>query len=270
MSALDFYVQSLNVEITSSEALLAGAATGAFTSDVNAAMDIDLAVVKDLFRFHTDGIEILDASSSDITYRVNYTPVDLQSNPTDPVLASAWLSDVDVLDGDAITDEQTGVANQKVTFEYVRYLAKKLFNTHLGVDLFSNEEQLRNDLHTNAKAAMNTHLTALTDISNNEQNPENQNYISAEQATTGDFSVHPHPSYAILRQIISDAPSRLEDISANLVSGTESTYSEFKMPFLAGDKIYFQLKVKAANGQELATGVATIPDRTYRVRMTVV
>lgn len=273
-SSSDFYVQALNVSIDASYAQITGVDTTSFDCSVNATFDLQLSAVQDLFRFHTDATDINDDVVNDIRYRVNYTNVTDLDN--EDVLTADWLSGVALeAGGDSIYEAQSTIANQTVPFEFVRYLAKKLFNTHLGVDLFSNEADLRNDLHRAGKVALNTHLTALNDLTSTDADtPENSAYLTSTEAAAlpeDPFGGHPHPSYAILQQILNQKRERLDQgLSSLLISGTE-TYPEFKMPFIEDDNIFFKLTIRSAEGQnEVVEGTGKPDDRTYKIRIHIV
>jgi hypothetical protein len=76
---------------------------------------------------------------------------------------------------------------------------------------------------------------------------------------------------ASLLQIIKFAPERLADITTYEV-GVDGTSGEtwYKTPFLAGDKIYFNLTVNPHADQDTATTGATVTPRVYLIRGTLV
>jgi hypothetical protein len=271
--SITFSVQALNVSVDAAKALLAGVTDTSFECDVVADLDLPLADAQDLFRFQSDAIDITDAEADDIKYKVNYTSsntLDASGIPTE-VVSADWLANTlcsGTDNSDPIYEAGTsGAAFKGVAFEYVRYLAHNLFNTHLGVDLFSNEEEVRAALDRSARSALDTKMTDLAGL-------EGGAYITPSQMT-GDFS---HPSHVILSKIILDAPERLATLADYAIAGGDesgadpaSTEPTFKMPLAVGDKIQFKLTVQAESTQsDIVDSSAAIANRTYRIVMNVV
>lgn len=233
MSSQDFYLSQLNVSVDASSATLSGVDTTAFTGDAIAAVQIPLSHVMTMFQFHTDSTDITDVSSNDLSYKTVYTSsaaplnIDLDTNTT-------------VIDG-AI---DSNAADKHVDFDYVRYLARELFNTHLGVDLISNEESLRTTLNADFKSKFNVVLVDLSNVGITYNN-------------------NPSPAKSILDQVIDNDPDRLSDI--NPLSLGDSWYMA---PLVPGDILYFRLTVSAATGQHALTGVDPISPRTYLIKAT--
>jgi hypothetical protein len=266
-TGLTFSLQALNVEVDAIKAVMEFEVETDFSGNVTADFDIELTTVKNLFRFQSDAVDITDASAADIKYKVQYTEtLDADNVPTP--LSVDWLGNTLCIAGDSIYDEGTSGATFKaVTYEYVRYLAKKLFNTHLGVDLFSNELSVRTELDKSAREALNTKLLELAGL----------DYVDITGVTFQ--SGFKHPSYVILSKIIANAPERLQDLSSNFIdNGADTTGVNetpiFQMPLLVGDKLQFLLTVNADADQgkivDLVNNGPTIDPRTYKIIMNVV
>jgi hypothetical protein len=264
-SPITFSVQALNVEVTSALAALSGVTDTDFTCDVTADLSISLAAAQDLFRLQSDAIDITDAAEDDIKYAVYYeasNTLDASGIPTE-VVSPDWLVNTVCSAGDDLCTASTlSATNKGVAYEYVRYLAHNLFNTHLGVDLFSNEEQLRAVLDISARDELDENMKELHDLG----------YVLPSTTHRG-FS---HPSYVMLSKIILDAPDRLASLDEYAIAGGDATGADpanpsaptFKMPFAVGDKIQFQLKIKAAaNQSEIVDSSDAIADRTYKIVM---
>lgn len=271
--SITFSVQALNVTVDAAKALLAGVTDQSFDCDVVADLDLPIAAAQDLFRFQSDAIDITNAEEADIKYKVNYTSsntLDASGVPTEVVsadwLANTLCSGTDNAD-QVYIDGTSGAAYKGVAFEYARYLAHNLFNTHLGVDLFSNEEELRTELDRSARAALDTKMTELAGLNSGA-------YCLASEMING-FN---HPSYVILSKIILDAPDRLATLADYAIAGGDesgadpaSTEPTFKMPLAVGDKIQFKLTVQAESTQsDIVDSSAAIANRTYRIVMNVV
>jgi hypothetical protein len=242
-----FYLSPLNVNASSSPATLSGFLSNAFTGDAVANVDITLSTFKSLYQFQTDSVDINDVVANDVKFRVAY--VDASNSPLGmDIDTSAVVLAEGAIDGTA--------GNKNITYDYTRYLALKLFNSHLGVDLFSNEQSLRAGLNTSFKTRFNEVLLALAARGATDQN---DNSVSGTHYNTTS------PSRIIFNQLIANKPSRFRDINsnkANIVDGKQWYY----MPGAINDKFFFLLNVAAAENQHVLTGVSTpIPVRSYLI-----
>ena len=249
MPALDIYLPLFSVTVTSDLATIYGEQPAALTGDATVDVDVSTTLMQEIFQFQTDSTDIDDISLNDIKYKVVYTP----SNPILPF-------DIDI---DTSSNVASGAIagsaglNYNLTYDYVRFLAFKLFGTHLGVDLFNNESALRASLNLNFKTALHDALMELNGV---------------ELPT--DFST---PIYGttimqqMLLQITKNAPSRLNNIPS-LEVGQDPITNEtwYKIPFLAGDKVYFNLTVVPHVDQSTTTTNATVTNRVYLIRGTLV
>ncbi len=242
----DFYLSDLEISTTATLATLSGAASTSFSGDATAELDVSASVLQALFQFHTDAIDVDNVVADDLKYKVVY-------DSSDTPLSADFLENTVVItgmiDGNATTNT--------VPFDYARYLAQCLFNTYLGVDLFENEEELRDDLNTSARAALNTKLLSFDTLG---------------ERTASDSS---NPCKAILDQIINNKPDRLSTL--HLVSGSSESTNEgadawYYAPIIAGDALYFKLIVSADAGQAAIVDVSTVttPDRTYLIKINAV
>lgn len=231
MSVQNFYLSQLDVSIDASSATFDGIDTVSFDASAGATVDVSYSVLSTLFQFSTDASDIDNIVTTDVLYKVEYT------SSTDPLGI-----DIDTNTVVDVQPIQSGATDNNVTYDYVRFLATELTNTYLGVDLFSNETELRTNLNNTFKNNFNS---VLIDLSNNgiEEDTDNS------------------PSEALLKQIISSDPSRLASLSTYNVGGTWH-----KMPFMLNDKLYFKLTVSPATNQESLTGLNDpLPDRTYKI-----
>jgi hypothetical protein len=269
---MDFYVEALNVSVDATKALLQGATDASFIADVVAEVDFPLADALAMFHFQSDAIDVNNIVTEDLKYKLNYTADSNVTNGVpDTVMVSGWLSNT-ICTGTDTSDATylagtSGAAHKAVPFEYVRYLAQNLFNTHLGVDLFSNETEVREDMDASARSALDAALSAIRDLSGGD-------FVEAGTQ----YNSFAHPSQSILEKIIALDASRLSDLSPYLVSGGDDSGADpanpeptFKVPFIVGDTLQFKLTVSAdANQSDIVGGVNAIADRTYRIVMNIV
>jgi len=232
---MPFYLSQLDVSVNSLSASLLTQSSSVFSGDATVAVEILLENAMNIFQFQSDSTDIDNVTANDIKYRVVYTG-DSSYN---------MVFNIDTSSNVIVNSIYSGAANNNATYDYVRYLAQQLFNTHLGVDLFSNESDLRQDLMDAFSTSFTSNMTRLhaveTDASGNS------------------------PSKTILNEIINNHPERLNDISSLAVGN-----NWFKCPLVVGDILYFCLTVKAAANQNTITNVVAIPDRVYLIKVTLI
>ena len=130
-----FYLSDLELSVTSTIAGLGCFPTTPFDGiDAYADLDVSASVLQSLFQFHTDASDVDDILANDLFFKVVHST-------TDYPLSSDFLSNTQVY-SDQI---DVNASVNTVVYDYPRYLSKCLFNTFLGVDLFSNEEEIRNN-----------------------------------------------------------------------------------------------------------------------------
>jgi len=252
MVAQDFYLSELSFDAAASIAAIEGADTAVITAEIHAEFDVSLSVVKEMFRFHTDSSDVDNVVADDLNYCVVHAAVGapMSTNFLDSYTECIAGGSGTIMNSAAVHPENT------VTYDYVRYLALQIFGTQIGVDLFSNETQLRTDLDTEAKTQLDVKLTDLNNL----------NWI--------DGSGTSNPSYKILSQILLNDPSRFDSSALvalsipTILNGLQS----YSCPMLAGDAIYFKMTVVADATQKAAIGIGSgaIADRTYLIKANVV
>jgi hypothetical protein len=249
-SYLNIYLGQLNITTTSDLGTLhnGGNCVEPFTGDATVNITtVSASTMRNLFTFGTDSIDINDIVSEDIVYRVNWT--DNSNNPLD--------IDVDLSANVISGNIASGLANQNMTYDYVRYIALQLFNTVNGVDLFNNESTLRSSLKKKFNITLNNMLIELASLGSQSANDTTNN-----------------PVLSAMTQMIRRAPGRFENIQSDLFYGPGANLSGdeifvYKIPFLPGDKVYFSVIVDAAEDQHsVVNRVITIPKRTYLLKLT--
>jgi len=141
--------------------------------------------------------------------------------------------------------------------DYLRYLSYRLFNTPFGVDLFSNETALLENIATKG-------ATVHSNIQNSLATVDTSNVAGTLDASgfryfVNSDSTNTNLSRELLRQIAANAPARFATVTDT--SGVQS------IPLLAEDSINILLTVYATPGQNALTGVAAIPARTYTIKL---
>lgn len=260
MSALDIHLPLFSVTVTSDTATIYGQDYTALTGDATVDVDVSTTLMQNLFQFQSDSVDINDISASDLKYKVVYST----ANPNFPNFPTSLDFDPLGLDFDTSSNVTVDAIasnyglNYNLTYDYVRFLAQSLFGTHLGVDLFNNEAAVRSYLNLVIKHNLDYALAS-----------------AAGYEFPTDWGSPPADTTVmrqILLQIIESRPERFIDISSNYTVGVDPISGEtwYKIPFLAGDKVYFTIRVQPSATQSSSTTGATVNDRVYLVRATLV
>ena len=240
-----FYLSQLDVQVTSSSATLSGSQSDAFTGDAIVDVSVPLQTIRDLFQYQTDSIDVTDANADDVKFKSIYEtsalPLGLDIDASAPVVPAGAIDN--------------SASNMNLTYDYVRYLAQNLFNTHLGVDLFDNEESLRSNLNASFKSNLDVVLVGLNDAGQSDQ--------------TGTAA-----SRTVFNQLIANKPSRFSDITLNMAGAVDGDGKQwYYAPCAVGDIVYFRVNVDAATDQQkltAPTSTTAIARRVYLMRVTII
>jgi len=229
---------------------LAGAAAPTIDASCIAIYNVKLSDMLNVFKFQTDSFDVNNVDASDIKYYVymNAWPADLSLNPAN----AHTLSSTPIL-----PDSADVVAKRNfVKHDFVRYLALRLFNTAYGVDLFSNETQLLEDLVTKGANAAGQIISALNNVNQTSaaHGTQPHKYSTNNESGTNNFSRE------LLRQVAHHAKERFAEISD--ISGIQS------IPLKADDTISFKVSISAAaNQHDLTSRPNPIETRTYKIEL---
>lgn len=308
-SATNFYLTALDNDINVMKALIeaedASQDTNANPKAV-AKLNVHVADVQNIFRFATNAVDLTDISAEDIHFfvdadgfrdlpvstdaysvTVNGNPLagSISDQPLVDQIGSAYV--YDVKNTDLATKQGLNFENDVKGYEYsvdnkgmikdlFRDLANQMFNTQYGVDLFSNETDLCNNVFSNTSALFQT----------------NGNIWQKLQDASGmhiGSSTPDNIGKVLLENIVQNRPERLVDIStaeyaaieslqtdgnaagSGAAGGNNSEMREYKMPFMIGDAIHFHLTYKyAADQSSVLNGSTTYNDRIYEVVLMIV
>lgn len=209
------------------------------------------------------------SNSSDIKYfiRQKQWPNGLIINP-----CNAWVSS-----GQIATTDRLGVIEdykELVKHDFIRHIAKSLFGTHLGVDLFNNEDELKYDLtYKGYYTAWNNIWNSMTSISDLSLNTTSYSGLYGNDASYGyyltdDCSSNVNITRQLLNQIILNKPERLQNLNTYVVDASKGFYL---IPLIDGDSILFKLTLNPAPNQHLLLNkTSPLPSRTYKIRINLV
>ena len=218
--------------------------------------------MKSVFQFQTDSTDFTDSLGTDIRYYVNTTNWP-NLNPADAMM------DQPLSRNPILTSDRYGPlpANKMLlSHDYVRYLASKLFNTPFGVDLFSNESVLLENIRTLCSDDISGHVwydvsAKLYSISKTGTSPYLQG-TTGSLYLTDEFTDNTNICRELFLQMAGNDPHRFADLS--------NTDLPQPIPFQNDDTINFSVNFSAAQGQEELTGVSYIPDRKYQIKLVMV
>jgi len=172
-------------------------------TSANAEYYVSVSTMRNTFYFQSDSHDITDLSGDDLKYYVNW-PSNVILNPCHAYVSSSAI---------ATTDSSGSIPSnrQLVKHDFIRHIAKDLFGSHLGVDLFSNEQALKDDLAS--KGHSQAWLSILTDISDvsisntSLSGPD----ASGEYYVTNALDTNDNLCRELLGQVLSSAPYRVYD-----------------------------------------------------------
>lgn len=252
-SSLDFYLEGLNQTLTMTVSGLIEDEALALPTDISATAILYMSQddVQSIFKFQSDSVDVSNQLSSDVVFHIDSSAWSALGDDVNGVRAMMH-------DGSANNELNLphGAANAKrlVKHDFVRYMAKQLFNTTAGVDLFNNEGELLGDLETKWDGCHSNIVTALS---------------TANGKTSEDTDNSANVGLQMLQHIAASDPGRLV-VSDN--SGTiQDTSGVQPFPIVNGDSLNFKLAVTGPSGNqtilESVSGTKEIGTRTYLIKI---
>ena len=234
--------------------------------------------MRNVFQFRTDAEDILDASASDLQYYVDDVAFKaIGIKPSDAMLNVETLSENPIATSDKNGNEY--VANKMlVAHDFLRHLAKDLFGTYVGVDLFNNEVPLLQNIRARCgdveEGAIMTQINALVDsVSMNSTDAEIVGIAGDAGAKymTDDNDTNANLCRELYNQMISADIARFRDLA--LISVSDPEDGLYSLPFVASDSVSFKVTLNPATGQhEFIRGESgeAVKSRSYEIKLVVV
>jgi hypothetical protein len=218
-----------------------------------ATYEVSVAAMKDAFYFQSDSKDIDDEAPADTKYYVDW-PDAYVLNPSH---AFVKVNPIATTDSDgAIPDDRTLVKH-----DFIRHVAKTLFNTHLAVDMFSNEQALKDDLAAKGATAWAAIKVKLD---------------TAKVAMTNADNTTDNLCRVLFQNILKNDAQRFTSLTGGLTAllkggATDEVTTLFSIPFVAGDSISFKATLKPEGTQHsIITGAEPVPDRVYAIKINIV
>ena len=211
-------------------------------------------VMQNTFFYRTDKDITLDASF--VYYYVD---------------SSKWTNKSTVLNPkNGVVTTNMYVSNDGVGKDFLRDLAKQLFGTYLGADLFTNEDSVITDV--NAKCDdVATYAVALINSIDKTVGTSTlmKTDLSGAKYLDDQVSIS-NISRELFNQLMTNAPARFSDTKLQKynASGEDGFY---KLPIFEGDTITFKMTISPSATQTTAvpTGLTSLLSRSYKVVMNV-
>ena len=256
-TAVNFVLSALNNVITLGTAGVIPSYNLSLTSDATITLTngITVAQAQNAFYFRTDDPITLDASFV-------YYYVDTEQ----------WTNKAVVLSPkNGIVTSNAYVASDAVGKDFLRDLAKQLFGTHLGADLFTNEDAVISDINSKCDTVANNLISLLGSIDKTSGSLAGLQTDSSGNRYFNDNASTSNISRELFNQLMTNAVSRFSNIKDNYKKNAVED-GHYRMPILAGDSITFKMTISPASGQTAAvpTGPTALQNRTYTVILNVV
>ena len=239
LNFMNVFLESFQINITSGLSLpKLSETTNPMFADAYASLNVPLSILKNTFLYWSDSINVDDVIMDGLKFKVvNYEG-----------WANIYLTEAIVYEG-AISyyKRSSDIQKKQIKYDFIRYLALKIFKSANGADLFRNNDQVTTSLNN----ASNFHLRSKLN----------------ELQLLGEFDDEYSPnniSRILFRQILSNNPQRI-------IPNDNGDWNQ--MPFYVGDKIYLKLIINPDMNQNNILGnnlIPTINPRSYLVELNIV
>jgi len=239
------------------------------TSDAREVLYVKQSDAKSIFKYQTDSFDTINEPDSDIKYFLHYDKfTDLAINPANAMVNAAESANAIALtdkDGVALPANKTLLAH-----DFLRHIAKDLFGTHLGVDIFNNEKELMQNIRSVCSDAAEGNVMFEINESVKKVSTESTDTEivglkgdAGSKYMTNENETNENLCRVLFGQMMENASSRFAAI--------EQTQDEQPLPFEIDDSINFKLTVSPAADQHLLTRSSTnVASRSYEIRLVIV
>ena len=267
MASVDFVISAFESSLVlSTSALLPSTGPDAVDSSlpvIALSTEIHVSDIQNAFYFKTD--KYITGVESDVHYFFDQTKWDAV---TSQQMLNPTIGLVTGLSAHSVTNDDT------VGKDFLRDLAKQLFGTILGVDLFTNEDLVVSDIDEKCSAVSDAITAKLTSINN-----VSGTHLGLVQEVDGSMlyflddssSDNSNIGRELLNQIMISAPDRLVALQTDLLyNATDDGY--YRTPIAANDTLSFKLTIHPSLDQRAAvqTSDATLVPRDYVVTLKVI
>ena len=203
------------------------------------------------------------------------TDEDITSLPTDSSFVEYYVDRSQFTGGAATLNPMNGtvtlnhyVAADHLAKDFLRDMAYQLFNTHYGVDLFTNEDAVVTDISGKAATVAADIFTLIGNVDKTSGINMGGTNVTYGKYKKDDIS-NTNLTREILNQLLTLSPTRFADKTA--IRKDAAVAGVYGMPFVSGDTISYKLSVTAHPDQNttIATGKNVLGTRTYKIKFVV-
>lgn len=242
-------------------------------------MTANAATLKNVFYFQTDaniasqGLDADGAQLEDTKFFVDTSKWATMATDINPSLA---IDNVVRTSGyGEAKDIGVFVADEDIARNFLRSISTDMFGTHLGVDLFTNETSVRQNIEDSLKAKGVEIVSVMADVGVSGADGDllgaaGSKYLPED--VTGTKNV----SRELFTQILAAQPGRFS--AANLSSYRHATLNApgglgtgyYSVPLVAGDSISYKVTINPDANQDSNVPVGgTAKSRSYRIKLVI-
>ena len=227
-----------------------------FTYDAIAEYVISSTIWKQIFQIQINDFNLNDAQTNDVKYIINATSLDYLYHTT----CEIQLGENAIVTNDTAIGQNTltnsPYLKQCINHDYVRYLAKSLFNTSYATSLFLNRIKLIESVGSavnNAWFDMYKIMQSISDKGTHSSLSGSNGFKYLTDNETNTYNI----CREIYLQIISQKPERFKLLQNTTLSQC--------IPILAGDTICIRITINPSLTQPIFGG-NPIPPRKYLIK----
>ena len=201
-------------------------------------INVSLGDISGVFKFYTDISNTTDIniSTSNIQYQC---------------ISGNW-TDINVSNYQVSVNKIGPYSNSQVYNDVVRYLAKELFSTYVAVDIFQNENALKNAVISLNSVINNSIKNKLSGANNLDNTTQTTNNLSRE----------------LFKTILEYYPSRIQTILTEQYNNNDSAYKN--IPFDVNDVLCMEINIQFKDMTNLHLGKNKPDDKDYILRIKII
>ena len=201
-------------------------------------INVSLGDISGVFKFYTDISNTTDIniSTSNIQYQC---------------ISGNW-TDINVSNYQVSVNKIGPYSNSQVYNDVVRYLAKELFSTYVAVDIFQNENALKNAVISLNSVINNSIKNKLSGANNLDNTTQTTNNLSRE----------------LFKTILDYYPSRIQTILTEQYNNNDSAYKN--IPFDVNDVLCMEINIQFKDMANLHLGKNKPDDKDYILRIKII
>ena len=248
------FTNHLNEEITANSLTIPGLTPVLNGIDAIVTIDIPITNLQEAFYFKTDSLIATDATDDVRCY----------------VDTSKWatmVNDINASTGTISVANNAFVDSDIISKDFLRNVANGLFGTHLGVDLFTNETTVAQNLVAQTLTVANSIKSIMDDVgiagTDGDLNVDASGNKYFLDTVTGTKNV----TRSLLLQLLAAAPERFHssNFGSYQLSGEPGSY---RMPLNIGDSLSYALTIHPDPNQNTSVNTGTNAEsRKYRVKL---